>query len=442
MLTTLVARAPQFATLRDRDLADDIAHDVLIAVTQRIDDGHPIDDPFVYARKCVEHLAIRSYEHAAREATVEEQTLVSLGPTGGDLADRFEQRAEVAEVLGMVRSVNAVLADLEPLELELVRAELSRADQTKLAARLGISRPTLYRRKRPAVARFVAAVAERAGTTPCADQASALLAAAGGSGFGGPKTATAHAQTCTQCSETIRHLAAANHGLAIISPIPLFAVAAGDPSRVLTRLQTGLETAADWARGLVMRVGDPTPVGGSATKTVALVAAACTGGGGIYCAVDGVPAPLKRPFGHHASANAKAARRPAAASPAATAVRPVPVSLPAAAIRSVGGQETAQRRAAAAGAAREQRLVASRAAAERARKRKIAAADAARRRQAAAGEFASRPAASAVVPQAQEFSAPPAAPKTTITRREFAPATGGGAAPGAATAQTQQEFGP
>ncbi|WP_354699176.1 sigma-70 family RNA polymerase sigma factor [Paraconexibacter sp. AEG42_29] len=461
MLTTLVARAPQFATLRDRGLADDVVHDVLLAVTKRIDDGNPIDDPFTYAKKCVVNLAIRNYDRANREATVEETTLIQLGPIGGDVADRFEQRAEMADVLVMIRSVNAVIEDLEPLELELVRAELARTDQKQLAARLGISRPTLYRRKRPAVAAFVAAVAERAGTRPCADHASALLAAAGGSGFDSSVMATAHAETCTECSETIRHLAAASHGLAMISPIPLVTVAEGDPSRLLTRAHTALETVADWTRAVIIRVGDPTPVGGSATKTVAIVAAACTGGGGIYCAVDGVPEPLTRPFGHHAKQDDSDAgkrrvetRKTAPVSSPAPVVQTVPVSLNAATLRSMGGAERAQRRAVAADAARARRAQVAKAKAAAARKREAAAA--ARRRAAAGGEFgtrqpattgefAPRSAPAAAAPQAREFMAPPAVPaQTTITKREFAPSAGGGGTSesGGAVAQTKREFGP
>lgn len=421
MLTTLVERAPLFADLRSRGLADDLVQDTLITITRRIQRGHAIDDPFSYATRCVENLARRSYIRA-RETAVEADTLELLAPAIEDVADRVEQRADMREVLDMVRSVNTVIAALEPLELELVRAELSRADQKKLAARLGISRPTLYRRKGPAIGAFVAAVAARAGTAPCAEHAGALLAAAGDSGFDGARAATEHAATCEQCSETIRHLSVARHGLAIIAPIPL--VESGpDPARMVERAHAALDAVGDWIRVGITRIGDPTPLGGSATKTAALVAAACTGGGGIYCAVEGVPPQLRAPFTHERKheqppAQARAAAAPAAppaTGPATRAIRQLSTV-----VSAVERQEAARRKAA-----------------SQARTARAAAAK--RRRQQAAREFAARSApGSPTALGTREFvPSPPPSPAATVTRREFAkPVTSAGS-----TTQTKREFG-
>ena len=314
MLTTLVERAPLFADLRRRGLAEDLIQDTLMTVTGRIGAGHVIDDPHAYAARCVTNLAKRTYLRATRETATSDAALEFLAPSVDDVADRVLQRMAMRDVLDMIRSVNAVIAALDPLALELVRAELARTDQKQLAARLGMSRPTLYRRKGPAITAFVRAVAQRAGTSPCAMHVGALLAAAGDSGFDGARAAAAHAEDCEQCSETIRHLAVAKHGLALIAPIPLIATT-GDPGTALDRAQCLLHGAADWLRLVLLRTGDPMPLGGSAGKTAAIVAAACTGGGGLYCAVEGVPVPLAGRLSQEAAA------RPATAAPAPAKVR-------------------------------------------------------------------------------------------------------------------------
>lgn len=441
MLTNVVQRAPLFADLRSRGLADDLVQDTLLAVTRRIDRGNAIDDPFSYATRCVTNLAKRTYVKSGRETAVGDEALEVLAPSVEDVAVHVEQRAVMGEVLDMIRSVNAVIADLDPLELELVRAELGRTDQKKLAARLGISRPTLYRRKGPAVAAFVAAVAARAGTSPCPEHAPALLAAAGASGFDGARAATAHAATCAECSETIRHLEVARHGLTIIAPIPLMGTAAGDPSRLIERCQAALDTCFDWARNVVVRVGDPTPMGGSATKTVALVAAACTGGGGIYCAVDGVPSQLKAPFERHAKHHlTPSAKRQVVARAPQPSGRFVPASLVSTRVATVVqavGQQTTHRQVVKQATIERQKAARARARVAAAKRRQAAAA--ARRTQ-AAREFAARQApASGGTSATREFTPPPVAPANPIVRREFAPATGGGSTTGGA--QTKREFG-
>ncbi len=432
MLTTLVRRAPLFNDLAGRGLTDDLVQDALLAVTQRIEAGHPIDEPFSYARRCAENLAKRAYLRAAREAAVGAPAIERLAPVVEDVAEHAQQRAAIGEVLEMIRSVNAVIVDLDPLALELVRAELARTDQKQLAARLGISRPTLYRRKGPAIQAFVTAVAARAGTVPCPQFTGALLAAAGDSGFEGARSASIHAAGCAGCRETIRHLAVARHGLAIITPIPLMAGATTDPTRGLERLHAAADTAADWARNLIVRVGDPTPVGGSAAKTAALVAAACTGGGGIYCAVDGIPATLKAPFAHSAPASRRAVVR--ASTPAAGPQgRAVPVVLRVPAEAAVAAAQTA---------------TAQDVARRRARAKRARESAAARRRRAAtvaAQEFAARHAPTKTR-ATQEFAAPPVVSAGTIARQEFAqPASGPAPAVAAPVAgpgsPAQQEFG-
>ncbi|UTI65050.1 sigma-70 family RNA polymerase sigma factor [Paraconexibacter antarcticus] len=313
MLTRLVGRAPLFADLRSRNLADDLVQDAILAVTHRMENGPDLDDPFAYAARCVQNLAKKAYGRERREQPVGVDVLDQLGPPRIDVAEHAEQRATMREVLGMVRSVNSVLADLDPVDLELVRAELLRTDQKQLAKRLGLSRPTLYRRKRPAMMAFVSAVAAQAGTKPCPDHAASLVAAAALSGFGGARAATTHAATCPECRATIVHLAVARHGLALLAPIPALAMPV-DASTFGERLQWSLQAAADGLRYALLRSGDPTPLTGSAAKTAVLVAAACTGGGGIYCAVDGVPGRLTSPFAQHAPHGrpARGAARPAA----------------------------------------------------------------------------------------------------------------------------------
>jgi DNA-directed RNA polymerase specialized sigma24 family protein len=392
MLTALVERSPLFADLRRQGIAEDLVQDTLIAVTRRMWRGDAIEDPRAYAARCVTNLAKRTYIRGARELATSDVDLEALGPAGEDVADRVHQRMTMSEVLDMVRSVNTVIAALDPLELELVRAELARTDQKHLAATLGISRPTLYRRKGPAIAAFVTAVAQRAGTSPCTEHLGALLAAAGDSGFGAARAAVAHAEDCDACRETIRHLTVARHGLAVIAPVPLI-VQPTDPAGAVDRTVAALHAAGEWIRNLVLRTGDPTPFGGSAAKTAAIVAAACTGGGGVYCAVDGIPGPLKAPFTHDVA-------RQAAPGPAA----------PRRLVATAGTiQPSAQVIAQVASAVR---VVEAADARRRARARARQAA--ARRRAQTVREFAQP-----TLPATHEFTTPPPA-ASTITRREFA----------------------
>ncbi len=413
MLTSLVARGPLFADLRSQGVADDLVQDTLIAVTARMRQGDAIEDPYKYAARCVANLAKRTYLRRAREPAMSDETLEVLGPQIQDVAERVHQRTTMREVLDMVRSVNTVIAELTPLELELVKAELARTDQKLLAATLGISRPTLYRRKGPAIAAFVAAVAERAGTTPCADHAGALLAAAGDSGFEAAQAATAHAAGCEQCRETIRHLTVARHGLAVIAPVPLV-VAQTDTAGALDRTVAALHGAVDWGKQLVLRIGDPTPLGGSATKTVAIVAAACTGGTGVYCAVEGVPGQLTAPFTHAApkrtAPTVAGTRRPASTTGATIRPTALVVNRVTGAIAAVERQEAKAR--------------------ARADARALAKARAARRAQAAREFAAKNPSSNTAVKEfgttapvtddaivRQEFAAP--APAPTVAGNEF-----------------------
>jgi RNA polymerase sigma factor (sigma-70 family) len=403
MLTALVDRSPLFADLRRQGIAEDLVQDTFIAVTRRMKQGHTIDDPRAYAARCVVNLAKRTYIRHTRERPASDATLEALGPVVEDVADRVHQRMTMSEVLDMVRSVNTVIAALDPVELELVKAELARTDQKHLAATLGISRPTLYRRKGPAVTAFVTAVAQRAGTSPCAEYLGALLAAAGDSGFGAARAAAAHAERCEACRETIRHLSVARHGLAIIAPVPLV-VQQTDPAGAVDRAVAGLHGAGDWVRNLVLRAGDPTPFGGSTTKTAAIVAAACTGGGGVYCAVDGIPEQLKAPFTH------EVAREPRASPAAPRRLRATAGTIQPAAqvITQVASTVRVVERHEAQAAAR--------------RRAKAREAAARRRRAQTIREFGLPTQATA--PATQEFAAPPPASATTITRREFAkPAT-------------------
>lgn len=404
MLTALVERAPLFADLRRQGIAEDLVQDTLLTVTGRIAAGHVIDDPYAYAARCVSNLAKRTYIRGARETATSDAALERLAPSVDDTAERVLQRMTMREVLEMIRSVNAVIAELEPIALELVRAELARTDQKQLAATLGISRPTLYRRKGPAIAAFVAAVADRAGTSPCPEHAGALLAAAGDSGFDGARAAAAHADHCDQCRETIRHLAVAKHGLALIAPIPLVATSVHNGS-VLEHAHSAVHGIADWFRQLIMRAGDPTPFGGSASKTAAIVVAACTGGGGLYCSVQGVPTALTDTFSHRSAAPAK---------PRAAVPRSPPNT--AATIRPANTLISEVSSTVALSEGREARARAARSAAASRRRRAAAAEN--RRAQQTVREFKLGSPVSTVT--VREFVTPRTPTPATITRREFA----------------------
>jgi DNA-directed RNA polymerase specialized sigma24 family protein len=293
MLQAFVARAPLFAELRARGEAEDLVQDALIAVGQRVRDGD-VADPFAYATRVVQNLARRAYARAQPMLAVDS---ADLGPAGlvGDVAEAAEWRFELAEVLAMVRAVTSIIRELPPADVELVRAELRRDDQRALASRLGMSRATFYRRKRDVLCGFVSAVARRASTEPCPDRVEALLAAAGGSGFASARRAREHAESCVQCEMTLRHLAAARHGLAVLAPLPALVVRDGAGAE---RLAAGMHGGWDWLRGIVVRGPDPSVALPVSKNAAAALAAACVGvGGTTYCAVDGVPAPVRDALG-------------------------------------------------------------------------------------------------------------------------------------------------
>ncbi len=439
MLTALVQRAPLFGDLRRHGLAEDLVQDTLIAVTRRMRDGDTIEDPYAYAARCVTNLAKRTYLRAGRETATSDETLERLATPEADVADRVAQRMTMAEVLDMVRAVNTVLGTLDDADVELIRAELGRADQKRLAATLGISRPTLYRRKARAIKAFVAAVAHQAGTDPCPDHAGALVAAAGGSGFDAARAASAHAVGCTQCGETLRHLTVARHGLAVTAPVPLVAAQA-DPAGAFERAWAATQTLADTARAIVMRTGDPTPLTGSATK-VAVVAAACTGGGGVYCAVEGIPAALRPSFVHVAAPPSTRSKTTTSGSARARPVRPA-----ARAVTQISGTvRVVERREAAAAASRRR---------EKARARKRAAArkrptqsesefGASRSAPPATGEFGSPASQGSGSSTAQrEFGAPSSGSTSSSTQREFgAPSSGSTSSTPPPRSTGEQEFG-
>ncbi|HEX6388855.1 MAG TPA: hypothetical protein VFZ89_05405, partial [Solirubrobacteraceae bacterium] len=261
--------------------------EALLAVGARVEE---VADPFAYATRVVQNLARRAYARARPETGLEDVVTVV-----DDVAAVAERRFELEEVLGMIRGVTRIVCELPPEDVDLVRAELRRDDQRALARRLGISRATFYRRKRDVLGGFVAAVARGADAEPCPDRVGALLAAAGGSGFASARRAREHAESCVACSTTLRHLTVARHGLAVLAPLP----AAG-------RVSPGV---GEWLQSVVVRGPDVSAVLPVSRGAAATIAATCVGlGGTTYCAVDGVPGPVREALG--------VAREPARSTPA------------------------------------------------------------------------------------------------------------------------------
>jgi DNA-directed RNA polymerase specialized sigma24 family protein len=293
MLQAFVARAPLFAELRARGEADDLVQDALIAVGARVRDG-AVADPFAYATRVAQNLARRAYARARPEAAADSADIEAAGGVG-DVAETAERRFELEEVLGMVRAVTSIVCALAPADVELVRAELRRDDQRALARRLGMSRATFYRHKRDVLGGFVSAVARGARAEPCADRVDALLAAAAGSGFASARRAREHAENCVHCETTLRHLVAARHGFAAMAPLPALTVADGG---LADRLAVGMHGGWEWLRAIVVRGPDPVAALPVSKSAAAAIAAACVGvGGTTYCAVDGVPAPVRDALG-------------------------------------------------------------------------------------------------------------------------------------------------
>jgi len=294
MLHAFVARSPLFADLQARGEAEDLVQEALIAVRRRIGEDE-LDDPFAYATRVVQNLARRAYARARPEAPTDPAGLEAAGAVG-DVADMAERRFELEEVLGMVRAVRMVVGELPAADVELVRAELRRDDQRALARRLGMSRATFYRRKSDVLYGFVSAVARGARAEPCPDRLEALLAAAGGSGFANARRAREHAEGCLQCETTLRHLTAARHGLAMLAPLPSLVVV--DSVTSAERVSITVHGGWEWLRGIAVRGPDPAAALPASKGAAAALAAACVGvGGTTYCAVDGVPRPVRHALG-------------------------------------------------------------------------------------------------------------------------------------------------
>ena len=308
LLTSLVGRAPLFADVRARGQADDVVQEALLAVHRRLAaGGTEIGDPHAYATRVVQNLARRAYIRAVPEDPVPHAEL-DAADDRLDPARLVEQRAELARVLEMVALVHAVVEELDPVDVEIVRGELARSDQHQLARRLAMPRASFYRRKRRALEAFVTTVAARGGTEPCRDRRSALLGAAAGSNFAAAAEARAHCEACGECAATLRHLGVAQHALGVIVPLPPL-IGAADPGAV-ERLVTVVQSTVDWLRSVAVRGPDPSAVLPSSKPIVAAVAAACVGvGGSTYCAVEGMPRPVRDALGIHRAPAVKPAGR-------------------------------------------------------------------------------------------------------------------------------------
>lgn len=274
LLRRLVARAPLFAELRARGEADDVVQDAMLAVNRRLRRG-AVDDPFAYASRVAQNVARRAYVRRGAAPSVGLEAADGVGAPEADTAERVQQRFELAEVLDMVRAVDAVVADLAPSDVDIVRAEIGRADRRALARRLGVSRATLYRRRRDVLCAFVAAVGRHAAARPCPERAEALVAAAGGSGFAGARGAREHAESCPDCARTLRHLTAARHGLALLAPFPALGGLPGAPP--LERVVAVADDAWAWLRDALPRAPDPGALLPAGRAAAAVVASACLG---------------------------------------------------------------------------------------------------------------------------------------------------------------------
>ena len=303
-------------------------HDAYASMLELERDGR-LDPPTMHPRQLRAYLAKAAVRKALDERKRAENRLtVPLGPAAEnrpDPARPLEERVVGALDAGAIRELVAELGARQRAVLQLRFAlEL---DPAEIQAALGIS-ARAYRKDLERAVRHLARRYElvRNGRW-CESRRSLILAYV--TGVAGPRRALearAHLAACPGCARMAGELRQASERAAALLPLPDIAARGGGVHRVSEFLTAARESIAELgggakqhAAGLVSRASDPTPLAGARPGAAAAAIAGClaVGSGATYCAVEGIPDPLRAPLGLQRRADDRVAR------PAEKRARPV-----------------------------------------------------------------------------------------------------------------------
>ena len=238
----------------------------------------------------------------------ETRLTVPLGPAAEnrpDPARPLEDRVVGALDASAIRELVAELGPRQRAVLQLRFAlELEPAE---IQAVLGIS-SRAYRKDLERAVRHLALRYElvRDGRW-CDTRRSLVLAYV--AGVAGPRkalAAKAHLAACPGCARMAGELRQASEQAAALLPLPEIAAHHGGLQRVSDMFTAAREGIGELgggvkqhAVGLASRASDPTPLAGARPGAAAAAIAGCLaiGSGATYCAVEGIPDPLRGPLG-------------------------------------------------------------------------------------------------------------------------------------------------
>jgi RNA polymerase sigma factor (sigma-70 family) len=270
-----------------------------------------------YLAKAAVRKALDERKRAERRLTVPLGPAVENRPDPGrPLEERVAGALEASAIRELVAELptrqRAVLQlrfalELEPVEIQSV---------LRISAR--VYRKDLERAVRRLAARYELV---REGRW-CESRRSLVLAYV--AGVAGPRktlAARSHLAACPGCARMAAELRQASRRAAALLPLPELAARDGALQRAVDVLAAARDGVADLVGGakqhavaLASRASDPTPLAGARPGAAAAAIAGCLaiGGGATYCAVEGIPDPLRAPLGlerHAGETNALASEK-------------------------------------------------------------------------------------------------------------------------------------
>lgn len=290
-------------------------HDAYASMLERERAGR-LDPAAMHPRQLRAYLAKAAVRKALDERKRAESRLtVPLGPAAENRPDPgrpLEDRVAGALDASAIRELVAELGPRQRAVLQLRFAlELEPAEIQRV---LGIS-ARAYRKDLERAVRQLAHRYElvRQGRW-CESRRSLVLAYV--TGVAGPRKtleARSHLAACPGCARMAGELRQASQQAAALLPVPEIVTRDGALQRVGDVLGAAREgigeftgSAKQQALGLASRASDPTPLAGARPGAAAAAIAGCLaiGSGATYCAVEGLPDPLRGPLGLEVRADA------------------------------------------------------------------------------------------------------------------------------------------
>jgi len=268
-----------------------------------------LDPNEMHPRQLRAYLAKAAVRKALDERKRAETRLtVPLGPAAENRADPARPVDErVAGALD-AQAITELLAELAPRQRAVLQLRFAlELEPVEIQRVLGISarayRKDLERGVRQLSGRYELV---REGRW-CESRRSLVLAYV--AGVAGPRKAVAarsHLAACPGCARMAGELRHATRRAAALLPVPDVVLRDGGLQRLGDVLALARESVADLSGGakqhgvaLASRASDPTPLAGARPGAAAAAIAGCLaiGSGATYCAVEGVPEPLRAPLG-------------------------------------------------------------------------------------------------------------------------------------------------